>query len=285
MAPTNLEKPKNLEVSMPHSEEEFEVVSDDSSIKNELQEPAKRLGTKVEIQIQSPIFYMPKKPVSTSSTIKNLNTKTTLTKGKFINFESSDVKHKHIDIKTRRPLETVKKVIPEVVVSLPIENASEPPKKIVRERKNSCNTTAVTICLLFKCLAVLMYIFSSLIFSKNEKTFKLLFIIIFGSFDFWVTKNICGRLLVGLLWRKVVVKGEEKWLFECRVDEDLNNQLDTVVFWGSMVLNVAIWAILLVLNVMTFSFKAFICIIPIVLTLINFGSFIKCSRGTYIIFS
>jgi hypothetical protein len=39
--------------------------------------------------------------------------------------------------------------------------------------------------------------------------------------DFWYTKNISGRLLVGLRWWEEIeeVSGKSIWVFECRVDE------------------------------------------------------------------
>lgn len=49
----------------------------------------------------------------------------------------------------------------------------------------------------FKSLAFVTYFFLSYLMS-NVLTF--IFTVILGSLDFWVVKNISGRILVGLRW-------------------------------------------------------------------------------------
>lgn len=68
---------------------------------------------------------------------------------------------------------------------------------------------------LFKVLALLAYIFGNL-FSSG---FVFLFVVcvLFLSFDFWTTKNISGRLLVGLRWwNEVKEDGSNVWIFESK---------------------------------------------------------------------
>lgn len=92
-------------------------------------------------------------------------------------------------------------------------------------------------------------------------------------------KNVCGRLLVGLLWRRIILdNGEEEWIFKCSVDEEKNHTLNSLFFWGSMVIAIIVWGFLFMINILTFSFGAFIILIPFSLNLINLGSFIKCSK-------
>ncbi len=44
-----------------------------------------------------------------------------------------------------------------------------------------------------------------------------LVVIILGSADFWTTKNIAGRILVGLRWwNEVKEDGTEVWIFESK---------------------------------------------------------------------
>jgi len=81
------------------------------------------------------------------------------------------------------------------------------------------------------------------------------------------------------MWKKIIVDGQEEWLFECRVNEELNNGLDNLFFWGSMIFNLFIWGAFMTLNILTLSFKTFICFIPISLTIINLGAFVKCSKS------
>lgn len=67
--------------------------------------------------------------------------------------------------------------------------------------------------LLFRVGALLTYLLGS-IFTDN---FTLIFVltILFLAFDFWTTKNISGRLLVGLRWwNEIQPDGSNKWVFE-----------------------------------------------------------------------
>jgi hypothetical protein len=52
--------------------------------------------------------------------------------------------------------------------------------------------------LLFKSLALLVYIFSG-VFTSNY-IFVAVVVILLLAFDFWTVKNVTGRLLVGLRW-------------------------------------------------------------------------------------
>ena len=59
-------------------------------------------------------------------------------------------------------------------------------------------------------------------------------IIMLTAIDFWFTKNIAGRLMVGLLWaRNIDYNGQEEFVYECNGDEALNNIWDKKVFWFS----------------------------------------------------
>jgi hypothetical protein len=44
-------------------------------------------------------------------------------------------------------------------------------------------------------------------------------VVILAAIDFWIIKNITGRLLVGLRWWvDFEENGDERWKFECRVN-------------------------------------------------------------------
>ena len=69
--------------------------------------------------------------------------------------------------------------------------------------------------LLFRSLALFLYIFYFVI--PLQFTASVLAIILMLAIDFWVVKNISGRLLVGLRWwNKVEEDGTSNWLFESR---------------------------------------------------------------------
>ena len=68
-----------------------------------------------------------------------------------------------------------------------------------------------------KILIVFLYLVLPLITTGFS---QMVFIIILGAIDFWIVKNISGRLLVGLRWWiDFNEDGEEQWKFECKVDE------------------------------------------------------------------
>lgn len=69
--------------------------------------------------------------------------------------------------------------------------------------------------MLFRTLAILLYLFSTLFYSSFITIFVV--IIICLSMDFWTVKNVTGRLLVGLRWwNHVDEEGKSQWVFENR---------------------------------------------------------------------
>jgi hypothetical protein len=66
----------------------------------------------------------------------------------------------------------------------------------------------------FKIAAIVSFILLDL-FTKEAITY--LVVILIGSADFWMTKNISGRILVGLRWwNEVKEDGTEVWIFESK---------------------------------------------------------------------
>ena len=67
--------------------------------------------------------------------------------------------------------------------------------------------------LLFKLVSLLCYILMSLAGSSNSLIF--IIVTISCAFDFWIVKNVTGRLLVGLRWwSRIKEDGTEEWIFE-----------------------------------------------------------------------
>ena len=64
-------------------------------------------------------------------------------------------------------------------------------------------------------MALILYFISSLITSGFVTAF--IMIVLLSSFDFWVVKNVTGRLLVGLRWWNYIDEdGKSQWIFESR---------------------------------------------------------------------
>ena len=69
--------------------------------------------------------------------------------------------------------------------------------------------------IIFRLLALVFYFLANLFTSSFVTMFVIL--VLFLSFDFWVVKNVTGRLLVGLRWWNYIDEdGNSQWMFEAR---------------------------------------------------------------------
>lgn len=83
--------------------------------------------------------------------------------------------------------------------------------------------------MIFKVLSMVTYLFSGWVL--NSITI-FIFVSVFSVLDFWVVKNLSGRILAGLRWWRIInEKGEEVWKFESRDTNVKNNKIDTTIFW------------------------------------------------------
>jgi hypothetical protein len=90
---------------------------------------------------------------------------------------------------------------------------------------------------------------------------------ILSAIDFWVVKNVTGRLLVGLRWwSDFDERGKEVWRFESYDREHKANGVDSAFFWTSQLAGTLIWAVFLVLKILSFDFF-WVCFV------LNLGSF------------
>ena len=66
---------------------------------------------------------------------------------------------------------------------------------------NSANPVICIFHMLFKTLAIFVYLFCGWFF--NSITI-FIFVSVFAVLDFWVVKNLSGRILAGLRWWRVI---------------------------------------------------------------------------------
>jgi len=130
----------------------------------------------------------------------------------------------------------------------------------------------------FKIPACLLYIICS--WFVGDYVYAFISAVVCQALDFWVTKNITGRLLVGLRWWSVIQPdGKEKWMFESKNTERAVNQIDYYFFWGTLVCNFGFWAVFCILNILGFSIRwVLINVICLVLLGTNIFCFYKCSK-------
>ncbi|KAG5525491.1 hypothetical protein RHGRI_031966 [Rhododendron griersonianum] len=142
------------------------------------------------------------------------------------------------------------------------------------------------ICLfhvLFKAAALAFYILSALFVDS----FVIIFVItvLLAALDFWVVKNVSGRILVGLRWwNEINDEGESVWKFECLDQESMArmNKKDSWLFWWTLYLTAAAWLVLGIFSLIRFQ-ADYLLVIGVCLTLsiANIVGFTKCRKVTF----
>lgn len=108
-----------------------------------------------------------------------------------------------------------------------------------------------------------------------------IFIIIFAAIDFWVVKNITGRLLVNLRWwSEIDEDGNENWVYESNDDEGKEvGTTDSWVFWSALYLTPIIWGLFAIMDFLSLKFFWMnVCIICATLSSINVSGYYNCKR-------
>lgn len=141
----------------------------------------------------------------------------------------------------------------------------------------------------FKIMALLLYIFNGLFISNNNKGANFITITVCCSvllaFDFWVVKNVTGRLLVGLRWwNKILPDGKTEWIFESASQMNSSqtykkkNPFDNTVFWGFIYATPLVWTFLFFIGFLKLEFNWLITVIMgMSLSYANLYGYWKCS--------
>ena len=144
--------------------------------------------------------------------------------------------------------------------------------------KKSRNPQVALVTVSLKLLAILFFLFFS-IFTSNE-AFVMITVVLLVAADFWYTKNISGRILVGLRWWNTFDQNtqENKWTFESK-NEIKESNMDRRTFWFSLYGFTGIWAILFIWECIRLNFTwAFLCLISLAISGINVVGFFRCSK-------
>mmetsp|Transcript_9433 Transcript_9433/g.10980 ORF Transcript_9433/g.10980 Transcript_9433/m.10980 type:complete len:267 (+) Transcript_9433:91-891(+) len=131
------------------------------------------------------------------------------------------------------------------------------PSYISRLLESSAHPTTCIFHVLFKALAIITYLFGGLFqHSLNFITVTVCCILLLA-IDFWVVKNITGRLLVGLRWwAQVDLDGnadETRWIFESKENVKINS-FDQTLFWTVLYTTPIVWGGFLIVGLMKFNF-------------------------------
>ena len=142
--------------------------------------------------------------------------------------------------------------------------------------KKSAHPGLILLDIIFKGTPIALYWLSFLL--PNQFVIRLSTISIISAMDFWFTKNILGRVLVGLRWGRVISQdGHEEFIYECKRDENASHPVDKKLFWALLALTTILWLIFLIMNIMSID-NLMIIIIPFSLSAFNLYSFYSCSR-------
>lgn len=133
--------------------------------------------------------------------------------------------------------------------------------------------------LFFRGTAIATYIFCGWFSDSFISSFVILILLL--SADFWIVKNITGRLMVGLRWWNYVDdNGESHWVFEAGNQERLNSQ-ESRLFWVALILAPMLWVIFLIFALFGLKFKWMVpVLIALALNGANLYGYIKCHYGS-----
>lgn len=165
--------------------------------------------------------------------------------------------------------------------------AAAPVRPALQMFSDSSHPMACLFHLLFKASALFLYIFGGWfsrdgssegsVSGSNFITVTVLCILLMSA-DFWVVKNVTGRLLVGLRWWcQVEPSGENRWVFESAETTNVN-KFDNFVFWTVLYGTPALWSGLFILGVLKFNLGWLITVcMAIALSGANLYGYWKCS--------
>ena len=133
----------------------------------------------------------------------------------------------------------------------------------------------------FKVLPVLAYVFCG--WFNDEFVLNFVCIVLILAVDFWICKNVSGRLLVGLrYWNEIDENGESKWLFESRDEEGMKNLVDANeqrIFWFTVYCAPLVWFVFLGVALTKLNFDyALVCLMALGMLGSNAIGYMKCSK-------
>lgn len=136
--------------------------------------------------------------------------------------------------------------------------------------------------ILFEISSVLLFIIEdNLSFNKFNfsQSFLSFLIAIINTINFWFTKNISGRLLLGLhWWNEMKTNSQEKWIFGKQNDFRIINYENTF-FWTVLYSSTTIWGVILLIKIEEMNWIMIIaCLISFLLSFFNAFGYNRCAN-------
>lgn len=125
--------------------------------------------------------------------------------------------------------------------------------------RQSAHPIALFFLYFFRTAAVVVYVLCG--WFTDNYVLSTVVVVILLAMDFWNTRNVAGRTLVGLrFWNQVDDDGESYWVFESRDPSRPANPVDSKMFWIALYAYPAVWTLLIIVSFLKFN----ISFIPIV---------------------
>jgi Eukaryotic protein of unknown function (DUF846) len=166
----------------------------------------------------------------------------------------------------------------------PTTSASGTLQFVQDQLKQSSHPLVIIFHILFKAVSLFVYIFGGWFVggSGAEKGARFISLtvvcILLLAADFWVVKNVTGRLLVGLRWWNQVEDEGTKWIFESAEGKRPVNAFDRNVFWAVLYGTPAIWSVLFIVGLLNLKLNwLMIVIMALTLSCANVYGYYKCS--------
>ncbi|WVR06086.1 hypothetical protein IAU60_003114 [Kwoniella sp. DSM 27419] len=132
--------------------------------------------------------------------------------------------------------------------------------------KQSSHPLPLAFLYLFRSAAIAVYVLCGL-FTDNY-VLSIVVVVVLLSLDFWNTRNVAGRTLVGLrYWNEVDEEGESSWVFESRDPSRPANPIDAKMFWIALYAYPLGWLALFIVSLLKFN----VSFLPIVLLALVFN--------------
>ncbi|XP_023333805.1 Golgi apparatus membrane protein TVP23 homolog B [Eurytemora carolleeae] len=161
-------------------------------------------------------------------------------------------------------------------------NASISNDRIIEQKQGRPSHTMILVLhLMFKMMSLALYMFGWLLTSSFIACFIMITLLL--SADFWIVKNISGRLLAGLRWWSVVEDdGKLSWRYECWTSEEreLAKSKDSNIFWGGLIVAQGAWFIFATISLFSLHLRWFLlCSVALSLNGANLFGSLRCRLG------
>jgi len=155
--------------------------------------------------------------------------------------------------------------------------ASETSPQTMGQKLGLTHPFAAIAHVLFKALALIVFLIFPIFCS-----FIVVFIVVilFLAVDFWISKNVSGRLLVGLRWwNQIKEDGTNEWIFESLEGQRQIHKTEMVIFWSTTLLFPIVWAILAFAEFITLTWSYLtISLVALSFSASNAAGYLKCAR-------